>query len=170
MYRASAGLAFAALVLTLGCRAADEAGPTAPLLAVDPWGPEAPPFNLQAILRGDGGAFGHVKFRQANDDLLVIQLGTWVRGLLPNTAYELQRAVDGVLDGECTSTSWLTLGKGPAAQAIVTDDRGVGYEELWRSVAAFPVGTAFDIHFQVVPQGSTTPVLESDCYRFTITQ
>ena len=134
------------------------------------WGPETPNFNLEVILRGDNGAFGQVKFRQPNDDLLVINLDTWVRGLVPNTAYELQRAVDANLDGECTSTSWLTLGKGLTPQAIVTDDRGTGREDLWRSVAAFPVGSTFDIHFQVIVQATSAVVLQSECYQFTISQ
>src|SRR5262245_35167143 len=34
------------------------------------WGPETPHFNLQVILRGEG--FGLVKFRQPNDDALII--------------------------------------------------------------------------------------------------
>jgi len=45
------------------------------------WGPETPNFNLEVILRGDG--FGHVKFRQPNDDALIVYLDTWVRGLEP---------------------------------------------------------------------------------------
>jgi hypothetical protein len=125
---------------------------------------------LEVILRGDNGGFGHVQFRQPNDDLLVINLGTWVRNLLPNTAYLLQRAVDTNLDGLCTSSSWLTLGKGPTPQAIVTNDAGTGSEDLWRSVAAFPVGSTFDIHFRVIQESTSAVVLASDCYQFTISQ
>jgi hypothetical protein len=29
-------------------------------------------------------------------------------------------------------------------------------------------GDAFDIHFRVVQEGTTVPVLESDCYRFVV--
>jgi hypothetical protein len=170
MYRVSTALGLTLMLLSLGCQAPDSADPTGASLDVTPWGPEAPPFNLEVILRGSDGGFGHVKFRQANDDLLVIQLDTWVRDLAPNTAYELQRAVDVALDGECTSTGWLTLGKGLTPQAILTDDRGVGHEALWRSVAAFPVGSSFDIHFRVVEQATAAVALESGCYRFTITQ
>src|SRR4051794_19804412 len=100
------------------------------------WGPETPSFNLEVILRGDG--FGLVKFRQPNDDALIINLDTKVRGLEPNTAYVLQRAADTNLDGVCPSapTSWLTLGKGLTPQTIITDARGTGEESLFRSVAA----------------------------------
>ena len=71
------------------------------------------------VLRGDG--FGLVKFRQPNDGEAIIYLDTWVRGLAANTSYVLQRAVDTTIDGDCTSSAWLTLGKGAAAQAIVTE-------------------------------------------------
>lgn len=134
------------------------------------WGPETPNFNLQAILRGENGGFGLVKFRQPNDDKLVVYLDVWVRNLEPNTSYELQRAVDTNLDGNCTSTSWLTLGKGLEPQTIDTDDKGTGTAQLWRSVAAFPVGSTFDIHFRVVKVSTMAEVLSSDCYQFTISQ
>src|SRR5256712_13352912 len=69
-----------------------------------------PNFNLEVILRAPDGSdgFGHVKFRQANDDPTIVDLGVWVRDLAPNTPFRLQRAVDTVLDDDCTSTSWLT--------------------------------------------------------------
>ena len=130
------------------------------------WGPETPHFNLEVVLRGEG--FGLVKFRQPNDAEEIIYLDTWVRGLTPNTSYALQRAVDTTVDGNCTSTSWLTLGKGATPQAIVTDERGTGREDLFRSVAAFPVGSQFDIHFRVIDTETGAVVLESGCYEFTI--
>ncbi len=133
-----------------------------------PWGPETPHFNLQVILRGEG--FGLVKFRQPNDDALIVHLDTWVRDLAPNTSYLLQRAVDVNVDDNCTSTAWLTLGKGLQPQSITTDAKGTGREELFRSVAAFPVGSEFDIHFRVIPEGSSSVVLTSECYQFTISQ
>ena len=68
-----------------------------------PWGPEAPNFNLEVILRGEG--FGLVKFRQPNDDSFIVNLDVWVRNLAPNTSYLLQRAVDTVVDDDCTSTT-----------------------------------------------------------------
>lgn len=128
-------------------------------------GPERDGFNLEIILRGDG--FGHVKFRQHNDEPFKVYLDTWVRGLSPNTAYRLQRAVDPIIDGECANTSgWLTLGKGTTPQTIVTDDKGTAKEELFRIVSMTP-GAVFDINFRVI-DASGAVVLMSDCYTFTI--
>src|SRR6266436_4408271 len=87
-----------------------------------PWGPETPNFNLEVILRGEG--FGHVKFRQPNDDTFIVHLDVWLRDLAPNTSYLLQRAVDTNVDDNCTSTAWLTLGKGLQPQSITTDASG----------------------------------------------
>jgi hypothetical protein len=146
--------AFAVAVLTSGAHAA----------------PETPPFNLEVILRDvDGGAgFGHVTFRQRNDDSKVVFLDTWVRDLAPNHSYRLQRAVDQSLDGDCTSTAWLTLGRGLEPREIATDDRGTGREDLFRSFAALATGTQFDIHFQVIDAVTLAPVLQSGCYRFSV--
>ena len=146
--------ALAAAVLTSGAHAA----------------PETPPFNLQVILRNvDGGnGFGHVTFRQRNDDSKVVFLDTWVRDLEPNHGYRLQRAVDQSLDGECTSTAWLTLGRGLEPREVATDDRGTGREDLFRSFAALATGSQFDIHFQVIDAMTLAPVLQSGCYRFTV--
>lgn len=129
-----------------------------------------PSFNLEVILRGEGKRFGHVKFRQDVDPGKTIVLGTWVRDLKPNHRYLLQRAVDpiNVVDGNCTSTSWLTLGKGLTPQSILTDDRGTGNEELWRSVSMIPTGSAFDIHFRVVDALNMSVVLTSDCYQYVV--
>lgn len=132
------------------------------------WGPESPHFNLQVTLRGEG--FGLVRFRQPNDDVLIVHLDTWVRGLSPNTSYLLQRAVDTVIDDNCTGTGWLTLGAGLTPQSITTDSSGEGREKLFRSVAAFPVGSEFDIHFRVIEETSGDVVLTSACYQFTISQ
>jgi hypothetical protein len=137
-----------------------------------PWGPETPPFNLEAILRdvAGGPGFGHVEFRQPNDTDKIIYLDTWVRGLAPNHEYVLQRAVDTVLDGTCpsTTTGWLTLGKGLAPQTIATDHRGTGRELLFRNVAALATGAQFDIHFRLVDVVTGLPALTSGCYRFTV--
>lgn len=133
-----------------------------------PWGPETPRFNLQIVLRGEG--FGLVRFRQPNDDARIVYLDTWVRDLAPNTSYLLQRAVDANVDGDCTSAAWLTLGKGSQPQAITTDETGAGREELFRDLGAFAPGSAFDIHFQVVEEGSGAVVLTSNCYQFTVSQ
>lgn len=134
------------------------------------WGPETPPFNLQVILRDvtDGPDFGLVTFRQPNDADKIVYLDTWVRGLSPDHSYALQRAVDTTLDGGCTSTAWLSLGKGLDPQAITTDDNGTGREQLFRDLAAVPTGTQFDIHFRVVDTATLAPVLASSCYRFTV--
>ncbi len=99
---------------------------------------------------------------------MIIYLDTWVRDLAPNTSYLLQRAVDTNVDGVCTSTGWLTLGKGTTPQAIVTDQNGTGQADLFRSVAALPVGSRFDIHFRVVEAASAAVVLESECYQYTV--
>jgi hypothetical protein len=140
--------------------------------AEPPWGPETPPFNVEAILRdlSEGSGFGHVKFRQPNDSEKIIYLQTWVRGLEPNHAYQLQRAVDTTLDGICTSGAWLTLGRGLTPQTITTDEGGSGRELLFRDVSVLRTGTQFDIHFRLVDAGTGVPVLASDCYRFTVTQ
>jgi len=137
-------------------------------LVAGPWGPETPPFNNEIILRGDG--FGHIKFRQPNDGNRIVYLDTWVRDLAPNTAYRLQRAVDANVDDDCTSTSWLTLGKGTVAQAIVTDENGTGREDLWRDLGAFAPGATFDIHFRLINATTSAVVLTSDCYQFVVSQ
>jgi hypothetical protein len=137
--------------------------------ATGPWEPEDNLHarrNLEVILRGDG--FGHVKFRQPKDDIAIVYLDTFVRGLIPNSEYLLQRAVDPVVDDDCTSTGWLTLGRGLEPQSINTDARGTGRQQLFRDLSAFPPGTQFDIHFRVVNAGTLAVVLESECYQFRI--
>ncbi|MGI8917243.1 MAG: hypothetical protein ACR2H6_01485, partial [Pyrinomonadaceae bacterium] len=64
------------VLLSLSSAAVAQSGP--------PWGPETPSFNLEVILRGEG--FGHVKFRQPNDDARIIYLDVWLRDLAPNTS------------------------------------------------------------------------------------
>jgi hypothetical protein len=143
--------------------------------------PAKPHFNLEVILRsvngnggeedkgdGEGESFGHIKFRQDPDVAKIITLDVWVRGLNPNHNYLLQRAVDTNLDGNCTGTAWLTLGKGLTPQSILTDDEGTGREDLWRDVSAVPSGSTFDIHFQIVDQDNLAVVLASDCYQYTV--
>jgi len=140
--------------------------------AEPPWGPETPPFNVEVILRdvSGGSGFGHVKFRQPNDSDKIIYLQTWVRGLEPNHAYQLQRAVDTSLDGSCTGGAWLTLGQGLTPQMVTTDGGGTGRELLFRDLSMVRTGTQFDIHFRLVDAGTGVPVLASGCYRFTVTQ
>jgi hypothetical protein len=144
-----------------------------PASVTDPWGPETPPFNLEAVLRSpsDGAGFGLVRFRQPNDGDQVVYLNVWVRNLAPSTSYRLQRAVDGVVDGTCTSASgWLTLGAGLTPLAIVTDERGTGRADLFRDLGAFAVGSRFDIHFRIIEDAGGGVVLQSDCYEFAISQ
>jgi hypothetical protein len=158
------GVAALAAVFAVGAKA----GP--------PWGPETPPFNLEVILRDvtGGQGFGHVKFRQPNDDERIIYLDTWVRELQPNRDYLLQRAVDTTLDGNCTSNDWLTLGEGFAVTPITTDDRGTGRAALFRNLdppgpaTGPPPGTPIDTHFRVIDATTSMPVLQSACYRFTV--
>ena len=129
-----------------------------------------PTFNLEVILRGEDGRLGHIKFRQDVDPSKIIVLDTWVRDLEPNHQYLLQRAVDAanVVDGDCTSISWLTLGKGLTPQSILTSDNGTGSEELWRDVSTAASGTAFDIHFRVLDATTMAIVLTSDCYQYVV--
>jgi len=123
--------------------------------------------NLEVILRGDG--FGLVKFRQPKDEEAIVYLDTWVRDLEPNTSYLLQRAVDATVDGDCTSSAWLTLGKGTVPQSILTDENGTGREALFRNLSAVAPGTRFDIHFRVIKAATSAVVLESGCYEFAVT-
>jgi hypothetical protein len=125
-------------------------------------------LNVLLVATKKCSALGFIKFRQNEDEPKVIHLDTRVHGLEPNTNYLLQRAVDTVLDGDCTSTTWLTLGKGLDPQSIVTNDKGFGEAELFRSVAAFASGTTFDIHFQILKESTLEVVLTSDCYQYTI--
>ena len=121
--------------------------------------------NLEVILRGEG--FGLVKFRQPKDEETVVLLDIWVRDLAPGTTYLLQRAVDTQVDDDCTSMTWLTLGRGLDPQAITTDDGGTGRASLFRVLPPTP-GAQFDIHFQVIDAVTGAVVLQSDCYQFRI--
>ena len=167
-----------ALTTVLAC-VSDARNPVSPAVAssqlgisASSWGPETPPFNDEIILRDVTGAggFGHVKFRQPNDADRIVYLDTWVRDLQPNTGYQLQRATDVDVNDDCTGTNWLTLGMGTVPQSITTDSRGTGQAALFRNLAAFAVGSTFDIHFRVIEQASQAVVLESACYQFVVTQ
>jgi hypothetical protein len=131
------------------------------------WGPATPNFNLEVVLRpaagGPGNGFGLVKFRQPKDADKIIYLDTWVRDLAPNHTYVLRRAVDAA-NGSCDSTGWAPLGE------ISTDDGGTGRAALTRSVAMIPLGTEFDIHFQIVDAATAAVVLESGCYQYVVSQ
>jgi hypothetical protein len=166
-------IAFAFCVLA-GCANSDSTtAPTTSARSLDlqsapSWGPATPPFNIEIILRGDG--FGVVKFRQLHGGDKIVNLDTRLMGLSPNTSYLLQRAVDANVNDDCTGTAWLTLGKGAVPQAITTDDRGTGREELYRNLGATAVGTKFDIHFRVIDATTSAVVLTSECYQFVVIQ
>jgi len=129
-------------------------------------------YNLDVLLKGNGKekGLGFIKFRQDPDTARIVSLHTLVQNLTPNHEYLLQRAVDpaNVVDGDCTSTTWLTLGKGLTPQSILTDAHGNGSEELWRDITAAARGTSFDIHFQIVDATSLEVVLTSDCYQYSV--
>jgi hypothetical protein len=157
MHSVSRLILTAAVALALGAcsdpqRSPTELAPTAgPAFdTAQPWGPETPNFNLEVVLRGDG--FGLVRFRQLNDADKIVYLDTWVRDLTPNTSYLLQRAVDTNVNDDCTST----------------DASGTGREQLFRNLAALPVGSRFDIHFRVIDAATRAVVLTSDCYQYTV--
>lgn len=126
-----------------------------------------PQFNLDVTLLSQGQAFGHVAFRQNHDGAQLVHLGVSVQHLAPNNSYILQRAVDS-MDGVCTSTAWLTLGKGTTPQTIDTNASGTGQADLFRSLTAFAIGTTFDIHFQVLDATTQAVVLTSPCYQFFV--
>jgi hypothetical protein len=136
--------------------------------------PATPNFNLQVILRpvasGPDDGFGLVKFRQPKDADKIVYLDVWVRDLAPNHSYYLQRATDTNVDGDCTGTNWLTLGRGLVPEAITTDETGTGRAELFRDLAAVPLGSRFDIHFRVIDAVTSAVVLQSGCYEFTVSQ
>lgn len=131
---------------------------------------QSPPFNFNVKLYGRGNTQGHLKFKQDPNPAKIIDLDIKVHNLAPNHEYLLQRAVDAinVLDGNCTSTSWLTLGKGLEPQPILTDNHGKGSEELWRDISAIPSGSTFDIHFRVIDAVTMSVVLSSDCHQYTV--
>jgi hypothetical protein len=164
-------LVFGALSAACGTDGSGSLGPT-PTSEGPSAGPSWEPAvvataNLEVILRGQG--FGLVKFRQPKDAEAIIFLDTWVRDLAPNTEYLLQRAADATVDNNCIGTNWLTLGKGPQPQSIVTDDQGVGRAELFRDVSAIPPGSEFDIYFRVIDAQTQAVVLQSDCYQYRVT-
>lgn len=127
-------------------------------------------YNLDVNLNGTGKMTGTIAFRQDADTARIITLETKVQQLLPNHEYLLQRAVDpiNVVDGNCTSTTWLTLGKGLTPRSIITDPYGNGSEILWRDITSVPRESEFDIHFQVVDAVDMSVVLTSNCYKYKV--
>ena len=123
---------------------------------------------LPANQKSVGFEEGFIKFRQDPDTNRIITLDTYVLNLKPNHDYLLQRAVNPITDADCTSTAWLTLGKGLVAQSIHTDGKGNGHELLFRDVTSIARGTAFRIHFQIIDAATLDPVLNSDCDQYTV--
>ena len=136
---------------------------------------KAPFYNLDVVLlpgtaKTDFGehAAGFLKFRQDPDTARIVSLDTWVFNLLPNHSYSLQRAVDPIASADCASIAWLTLGLGLVPQAINTDAKGNGHEDLFRDLTAAVRGTQFRIHFQIIDATTGETVLTSDCFQFTV--
>ena len=142
----------------------------------NPWNDDfTPPFDLNVKLQSTNpklgfgkNPVGFIKFRQDPDPAKIITLDTWIANLQPNHDYLLQRAVNPVADPNCTSIGWLTLGKGLTPQAIHTDAKGNGQENLFRDITAATTGAQFRIHFQVIDAVTLTPVLSSDCYMYEV--
>jgi len=170
-------IAGSVLIAALAATACQEA-PTSPRalsvitsLAADRSTGDTPNYNLEVLLRpvGSGDGFGHVKFREPqNDDFdRRVLLDVWVRDLAPNTEYLLQRGVDSNLDGNCTGAFSVTVGRGLTPQSILTDEKGTGREDLFRNLMT--AGATFDIHFRVIRKiPPMTVVLQSECYQFTV--
>jgi hypothetical protein len=136
-----------------------------------PWGPESPNFNLEAVLRptaiGPDKGFGLIEFRQPNDANTIIYLDVWVRDLLPDHTYYVQRATDTSVDDDCTGSNWTM----PTLGTITTDDGGTGRAALSRPLPASFLGSEFDIHFRIAEtETGTSGVLESACYQYTVSQ
>ncbi|HTQ64905.1 MAG TPA: hypothetical protein VMI12_08910 [Puia sp.] len=127
-----------------------------------------PPFDMDVVLGDDHEAAALIKFRQDPDPAQIVTLDTWVINLKPKHAYLLQRAVNPFPATDCTSTTWLTLGKLLVPQAIHTDFFGNGHEELSRDLSSAAKGTQFRIHFQIIDSVTSATVLTSDCYAFTV--
>jgi lysophospholipase L1-like esterase len=133
-----------------------------------------PGRSLDAVLGPVAGgpekASGVVKFRQPKDGDKLVYLDVSVRDLPPSHGFSLQRATDMSVDGNCTGTNWLTLGKGLAPQAVTTGARGTGEAVFTRDLAAIPTGAQFDIQFRVIDAVTSAVVLESACNHFTVSQ
>ncbi len=129
-------------------------------------------YNLNVELNGSSKnvARGYIAFRQDPAAPKIITLDTYVQHLQANHEYLLQRAVDpiNVVDGNCTSTTWLTLGLGLTPQSIMTDDKGNGHEKLWRDLSTVASGSEWDIHFQVIDAATNDVVLTSNCYDYIL--
>jgi hypothetical protein len=126
--------------------------------------------SLQPPADGPADASGKVDFRQPRDEEKIVYLDVRVRRLLSNRSYYLERAVDEPVDGVCTGTNWLRLGKGLDPEAIETNHWGSGRAELFRDLSAVPTGKELDIRFRVIDAATEGVVLQSRCYQFTVSE
>jgi hypothetical protein len=110
-------------------------------------------------------SIGFIKLRQPADTELIVFLNAFFRRLTPNNVYLLQVAADTVVNGTCEGEDWTTVGPG-----ILTNERGKGRTSVSQDLSAVPVGTVFDLHFQLVDSVTSYVVLESKCRRFTTRQ
>jgi hypothetical protein len=53
---------------------------------------------------------------------------------------------------------------------VTTDGRGTGRADLFRNLAAIPLGTELDIQFRVIDATTSAVVLASACYQFRVSQ
>ena len=126
-----------------------------------------PRTDLNVELNGAGEAEGSIRFRQPNDGLIQISLDTRIEGLAPDHDYYLQRAAL-VMGNGCVDGGWLTLGLGTVVTPIHTDGEGEGHAMLFRNLPATLVGTAFDIHFQIIDATTSAVVMQSRCYQYIV--
>jgi hypothetical protein len=149
----------------------------------DDEGHARPTYNFNATLYSPGGAnaddesdddddgserrgpSGLVKFRQPEDEAVIVYLDVRVRRLAANSTFTFQRATDTIVDDVCAGTNWTT----PTLGQIATDSRGRGRANLERSLPPALVGMTFDIHFRVIDAAGTV-VLESACHQYTARQ
>jgi hypothetical protein len=129
---------------------------------------DGPHYNLNVLLTAASGhrGFGLLFFRQPIDEELIVYLDTWVFFLAPNSRYQLQRATDSVIDGNCTGTNWLTLGELQVPKVIETNRFGTGHALLTRALSV--AGPTFDIAFRVINAETAAVVLVSGCHEFTV--
>jgi hypothetical protein len=166
------GAASLAAVLFLAACASDAPTSPAPALTAradrgESHRASGPSINLNVELRGARDAEGSIRFRQPNDGATTIFLDTRIEGLQRNHDYFLQRAAQDLGAG-CVDDGWLTLGLGPVATAIHTDNEGEGHAQLFRTLPASLIGASFDIHFQIIDAVTGAVVLHSGCYQYTV--
>jgi hypothetical protein len=122
----------------------------------------AEPGTQSALTAISGQGSGHVLVSPTARDrpTFDVQVEVNVRDMLPSSTFTVQRRVDLVPDGVCTSTTWLTNGP------ITTSTGGAGAQhfEVERG-APFVTGVSFDVQFRVIGNGAE---LRSDCFTVTV--